>query len=970
MQIQNALITGSFSYNGADLSNITSSNAYSASLSIRTTNLESTSSVLVGASSSFSSILTSVSSSQQQISASLLTLTASYNALSSSYTALSASYNTASSSFSTRITSDSSSMSSRTTQVEKTYASTGSNTFTGLQNFSNTCTPNSFTAGASIYTAGGLQVTQDSYFSSSVFIKGNVTVFGTQSVSYISSSQLDIGTNIITVNTSTPSVRYGGLSVFDSGSTGLTGSIFWDSELNRWIYVNASGSGGGATYGGGMFISGPRNTVGLGCEQGTTACMLLVGQGGDHLTSSMIYHSSTVTCIPNTLIGSTICTTMANASCIGIGTTTPSTPLEIYAATGNQLKISTNDATSANNSGIFFYNEASATSSTRRSYILLDPNGANGSGGDYSYFDMYGSGTTRVMNQLTSGVLALGVGGTNIINITGSSVGIGTASPGEKLQVNGNVLISGGQVYGATSYGNAALTATYGFNSSDLVLSAGNCERMRISGAVVSINQTCGYSVFNLTGTDCGWGEGIVMNPAPNGYSALHFRLEGRTGSCTTCTWQLGKETSGSGFGELISLNKQGLTGGTTYRADASQQWKTNGDSIFGFKVGIGTCTPNHTLHISAFDGCFALTGTRGTGTTHSWYTSGINNQNLIFNNPSGDSYFYSNSTPVLSITTNRFVGIGLNGPSQLLHIQKDQNATTTLLIQNTADGSGAAAELRFYGNVGAGSIKNNQQISFVRGSSGVDWAIGQPADSDNFVIAGGTDQGDGKPSLGTAERLRITSAGIIYALNPGVDGAYCPMIGGMYSANNNETNLISTAVSSVAAQSGFRFDVSNGAGSSGRTTSMTINRSSVSIVGSLSKGSGTFNIQHPLESKKCTHRLVHSFIEGPQADLIYRGKINLDNGIACINIDRSARMTEGTFEALNRCTQVFTTNESSWSAIRGKLHGNILIIESQNTESNDEISWMVIGQRQDKHMFETEWTDEEGRVITEPEIA
>jgi hypothetical protein len=76
MQIQNALITGSFSYNGADLSNITSSNAYSASLSIRTTSLESTSSVLVGASSSFSSILTSVSSSQQQISSSLLNVIA------------------------------------------------------------------------------------------------------------------------------------------------------------------------------------------------------------------------------------------------------------------------------------------------------------------------------------------------------------------------------------------------------------------------------------------------------------------------------------------------------------------------------------------------------------------------------------------------------------------------------------------------------------------------------------------------------------------------------------------------------------------------------------------------------------------------------------------------------------------------------------------------------------------------------
>jgi hypothetical protein len=44
-----------------------------------------------------------------------------------------------------------------------------------------------------------------------------------------------------------------------------------------------------------MFISGPRASS-LGTEQGTTSCMLLAGQGGDHLTSSMIYHSSTVTC--------------------------------------------------------------------------------------------------------------------------------------------------------------------------------------------------------------------------------------------------------------------------------------------------------------------------------------------------------------------------------------------------------------------------------------------------------------------------------------------------------------------------------------------------------------------------------------------------------------------------------------------------------------------------------------------------
>jgi hypothetical protein len=188
-----------------------------------------------------------------------------------------------------------------------------------------------------------------------------------------------------------------------------------------------------------------------------------------------------------------------------------------------------------------------------------------------------------------------------------------------------------------------------------------------------------------------------------------------------------------------------------------------------------------------------------------------------------------------------------------------------------------------------------------------------------------------------------------------------------MYRDNNNETHMIASAVSSNTTQSGLRFDISNGGGSSSRTTSMTINRSSVTIVGSLSKGSGTFKIDHPLESKKDTHHLVHSFIEGPKADLIYRGKVTLVNGTAAVNIDETIGMTEGTFVALNREVQCFTTNETGWDAVKGKVEGNILTITSQNAESTDEISWMVIGERQDKHMFDTEWTDENGRPILEP---
>ena len=140
-----------------------------------------------------------------------------------------------------------------------------------------------------------------------------------------------------------------------------------------------------------------------------------------------------------------------------------------------------------------------------------------------------------------------------------------------------------------------------------------------------------------------------------------------------------------------------------------------------------------------------------------------------------------------------------------------------------------------------------------------------------------------------------------------------------------------------------------------------------VSISGSLTKGSGSFNIEHPLESKKETHRLVHSFTESPQADLLYSGWTQLTSGASTINIDTTHDMTEGTFVALNRCIRVFTSNESGWDMVRGSVTGNQLTIESNNASSVACISWMVIGERCDKHMFDTDWTDDNGRVIVEP---
>ena len=136
-------------------------------------------------------------------------------------------------------------------------------------------------------------------------------------------------------------------------------------------------------------------------------------------------------------------------------------------------------------------------------------------------------------------------------------------------------------------------------------------------------------------------------------------------------------------------------------------------------------------------------------------------------------------------------------------------------------------------------------------------------------------------------------------------------------------------------------------------------------VIGALSKGSGSFKIDHPLKPE--SHHLVHSFLEGPQADLLYRGKVDLVNGSALVDIDSSAGMSDGTFVRLCANVQCFTSNESSFSSVKGTVANNKLTIESEDSNSTDTISWMVVGERQDDHMKETDWTDSDGKVIVEP---
>ena len=344
-------------------------------------------------------------------------------------------------------------------------------------------------------------------------------------------------------------------------------------------------------------------------------------------------------------------------------------------------------------------------------------------------------------------------------------------------------------------------------------------------------------------------------------------------------------------------------------------------------------------------------------------------------------------SGEAMRITSGSLIGIGTSSPAAKLEVRGNGNIAINSQGNFFVSSGGTAAQAAEAGG----------QISFGAWLNG-DLSVPYPVAAIKGVSESATtDINKGALIFATmnnttnAERLRITSNGDISFNGGSSSGQNATATPKNFRFNNDYSNGYTDAslklylFNSGATIQGFGagpgYDLqyhSSGDNTNGRHVWFVGNTEvlrvqstagNVTIKGSLSKGSGSFRIKHPLASKKYTHQLVHSFIEGPQADLIYSGGITLVNGRATINIDEAATMTEGTFEALCRNIRVFTSNETSWDNVRGKVEGNILTIECQNIESSDEVSWLVIGERQDEHMFETEWTDSNGKVIVEPLI-
>ena len=128
------------------------------------------------------------------------------------------------------------------------------------------------------------------------------------------------------------------------------------------------------------------------------------------------------------------------------------------------------------------------------------------------------------------------------------------------------------------------------------------------------------------------------------------------------------------------------------------------------------------------------------------------------------------------------------------------------------------------------------------------------------------------------------------------------------------------------------------------------------------------FTIPHPLHILNKSHVLKHASVEAPRLDLIYRDTVQLANGEITIQLDKHFKMTEGTFNSLSRNPSVFVTNESDWDPIKGSVdmeHG-VLSIKCKNNTSDAKVSFMVVVERKDEGIINSDMTDEEGHFIPE----
>ena len=379
----------------------------------------------------------------------------------------------------------------------------------------------------------------------------------------------------------------------------------------------------------------------------------------------------------------------------------------------------------------------------------------------------------------------VGIGGTaatttsNLYIQTTGNVGIGTTAPTQKLDIVGNLNLSGtifsngtsgvsGQILTSTGAGlqwvNASsVGGTYVFNNG-LTNNSGTVGL----GGTLTQNTTIGTSSFSLSFLGLGNSQSLFIGAS--GYVGI---------GTTNPVYPLDVKGLGS-FGQIFVSNSSNSIvvasggnitsqgGSTFYVGNASSDLYLGGSGKTILNqtgnVGIGTSAPNYKLQVAGD----ALISTR----------LGIGSTNVLYDLNVGNTSNFN------TIFTTGSVGINTTNPQQALDINGNVQTNGVFQVKTTSQ---TFIQLRKNGSLNGEVLSNTGDI-IIQGSAG-NVGIGTTAPTKRLDVSGDINLSGTIFAAGTSG----TSGQILTATGAGLQWVNASSVGGTYVFNNGLTNTAGT---------------------------------------------------------------------------------------------------------------------------------------------------------------------------------
>ncbi len=415
--------------------------------------------------------------------------------------------------------------------------------------------------------------------------------------------------------------------------------------------------------------------------------------------------------------------------------------------------------------------------------------------------------------------------------------------------------------------------------------------------------------------------------------------------------------------GNNITISSTGGSGGIGGSGFSNYLPKFTGTATLGNSIiyentgniGIGTTTPEGLLHITRYGDKQLILGHNNQPTREWIFDVDATSKMKLMNENLG--------TPVTAMTfnsNNGFVGIGdVPLPGSKLDI-----------LGGNWDLTSTEGDFR----IGNDFYRIKMGISLGGGGIG-DAYIGSVGGTNRLFLGAGTTSNNLKTLTLNNNNVGIRMINPLYPLHVESDQLTSAFF------TSNSTNAVPRVIQSVYAgtsaldavaiygksvpvngygvgailEGGFYGLVAYATGTSGLTSYAIYGNSSgastnwagyfsgnVNVTGSLSKGAGSFKIDHPLDPEN--KYLYHSFVESPDMKNIYDGTSTTDiNGYATVSLPKW-------FETLNQDFryQLTVIGEFAQAIIAQEIKDNQFVIRTD--KPNVKVSWQVTGIRHDNY--------------------